>query len=238
MGGLDLSESVTLGAIVPDRPFWKQQLMVSLGDMASLLAPAKVVLCEGYPSGSRRSKAQWDSRVLEKIFSSKYPDVGYFSVGNSDDVVGDKMHLGEALTALTNGVETLRVIDRDARSEEEIKELVDDGCRVLRRRHLEAYLLDDEVLEALCDHLGKPELAPDVCAALAVAVQASIGRGNPPDDFKSAAGEFVVAARRLLSQPAGGNDRHSYLRDTVAPCLRPGMVAYEELREDVFGGTG
>jgi hypothetical protein len=162
--------------------------------------------------------------------------VGYFSVGNSDDVVGDKMHLGEALTALADGVETLRVIDRDARSDEEAQELVDEGCRVLRRRHLEAYLLDDEVLEALCGRLGKPELSADVCAALQAAQAASIGRGNPPDDLKSAAGEFVVAARRLLGQVTGGNDQHSYLRDTLAPCLRPGMASYDELRQDVFGG--
>jgi predicted ATPase len=236
MGGLDLSQPGRLAPVVPDRPFWKEQLAVSLGDMASLLAPKKVVLCEGYPSAGRRSKAQWDSRVLEIVFSSEFPDVGYFSVGNSDDVVGDKMHLGEALTALTDGVETLRVIDRDARSDEEVQELVDDGCRVLRRRHLEAYLLDDEVVEALCRQLGKPELSADLCAALQTAVAASIERGNPPDDLKSAAGEFVVAARRLLGQVAGGNDQHSYLRDTLAPCLRPGMASYDELREDVFGG--
>jgi predicted ATPase len=237
MGGLDLGKPVSLAPIVPDRPFWKQQLVVSLGDMASLLAPAKVILCEGYPSASSRSKARWDSRVLEKIFSSEFPDVGYFSVGNSDDVVGDKMHLGEALTALTDGVETLRVIDRDARSDDEIQELIDDGCRVLRRRHLEAYLLDDQVLEALCERLGKPELAADVLAALATALAASVERGNPADDLKSAAGEFVVAARKLLGQTTGGIDQYSYLRDTVAPCLRPGMGAYEELRDDVFGGT-
>ena len=236
MGGLDIGQPVFLEPIVPDRAFWKQQLTVALGDMASLVAPAKVVLCEGYPVGGRRSRAQWDSRVLETIFSVEFPDVGYFSMGNSDDVVGDKMHLGEALTALTDGVETLRVIDRDARSEAEIEEMINDGCRVLRRRHLEAYLLDNEVLDELCNRLGKPEQSADLRAALASALKASIEeRGNPADDFKSAAGQFVNAARKLLGQTTGGSDQHSYLRDTIAPCLRPGMTAYEELREDVFG---
>jgi AAA domain len=235
LGAVSPGQAEVVEPSTPDRPFWTRQLRVALGDFAALLAPSRVVLCEGYPSTTTNSNAQWDSAVLERIFADRYPDVGYFSVGNSHDVVGDKMHLGEALIALTDGVEVLRVVDRDARSEEEIQELEEDGCRVLRRRHLESYLLDYEVLDSLCEKVGQPEKSPELRAALDAALKASIDRGNPTDDFKKASSEFVTAARGLLGLVAGGNTPPAFLRDTVAPCLRPGMTAYEELRADVFG---
>ena len=236
LGVVDVTQVEVVEPSIPDRPFWTRQLEVALGDMAALLAPSRVVLCEGYPAAKKRSRAQWDSSVLERVFGERYPDVGYFSVGNSHEVVGDKMHLGEALTALTDGVEVLRVVDRDSRSNQEIEELRKDGCRVLRRRHLEAYLLDHEVLDALCETLGQPDKATELRGALDTALKDSVGRGHPPDDLKKASAEFVAAARKLLDCVAGGNEPHTFLRDTIAPCLRPGMTSYEELHADVFGG--
>ncbi len=236
LGAVDATQAEVLEPSTPDRPFWTRQLEVALGDFAALLAPSRVVLCEGYPAATTRASAQWDSSVLERVFSDHYPDVGYFSVGGSHEVVGDKMHLGEALITLADGVEVLRVIDRDARSEEEIQELNEDGCRVLRRRHLESYLLDYEVLDALCEKFGQLDKTTELRAALDKALKDSVDRGNPADDFKKASSEFVAAARRLLGPVAGGNTPSVFLRDTVAPCLRPGMATFEELREDVFGG--
>lgn len=235
LGTIDFEQPSLIGPSTPDRPFWARQLEVALGDLASLLAPSRVVLCEGLPAAKTRPSAQWDSSVLERIFAERYPDIGYFSVGNSHEVVGDKMHLGEALTTLADGVEVLRVIDRDARSAQEITELEEDGCRVLSRRHLESYLLDDEVLDAFCAEVGQPEKSPELRNALAAALQASVERGNPPDDFKRAAPEFVAAVRKILSLSAGGNEPPAFLRDSLAPCMAPGMAVYEELCSDVFG---
>jgi hypothetical protein len=45
----------------------------------------------------------------------------------------------------------------------------------------------------------------------------------------------VTAARRLLEIPAGGNTPPTFLRDTLAPLMVPGMEAYDELSRDVFG---
>jgi hypothetical protein len=100
---------------------------------------------------------------------------------------------------------------------------------------MESYLLDHEVLDALCEARAQADKKSALRQALADAVSASVNRGNDSDDLKSAAGEFVVEARRLLGIRDGGNDTRSFLRDTVAPCVRPGMVTYDELRVDVFG---
>jgi predicted ATPase len=235
LGSVDPTQAQVLLPSNPSRDFWKQQLTVALGDMAALVAPSRVVLCEGSPVTGNRSKARWDSQVLERVFSGEFPDVGYLSVGNSDDVVGDRMDVGSALATLADGVEVLRVIDRDGRSAEQIAELATTGCRVLRRRHLESYLLDGAVLDALCDERQMPDKKPQLQQALEDAIQQSIGRGNDADDAKSAAGQVVNTMRRDLGIRDGGGDTASFLRDTVAPCLRPGMTAYDELKTDVFG---
>lgn len=232
---LDPDAEISLAPATPGRAFWRRQLSVAVGDLAGLIAPERIVLCEGNPDARDRPKARWDQRVLDTIFGEHFPTVAFVSVGNSDDVVGDRMDLAQTVEALVDGVETLRVIDRDARSDHEVDELRERGTRVLSRRHLEAYLLDPEVLDKLCESEGKPELKNDLRAALAQALQESVDRGNPPDDYKAASSHFVTSARRLLDLTGGGNTPSTFLRDTLAPLLAPGMAPYEQLRVDVFG---
>ena len=50
LGVVDPKESVVVQPTTPDRPFWRRQFEVALGDLATLLAPSRVVLCEGYPA--------------------------------------------------------------------------------------------------------------------------------------------------------------------------------------------
>ncbi len=45
--GRDFDAPVTLQPVKPDRQFWKRILAVALDDMATLVAPATVVMCEG-----------------------------------------------------------------------------------------------------------------------------------------------------------------------------------------------
>ena len=87
------------------------------------------------------------------------------AAGNAHDVENDRLQLGERLTTLVDGVELVRLIDRDSMSDPEIAAAREQGVRVLRRRNLECYLLDDEVLAALCAEKGHPELAPDLISA-------------------------------------------------------------------------
>lgn len=237
---LDLSEAnpdepISLAPVEPDRAFWRRQLSVALGDLANLVAPRTVVLCEGSPDGRDRPRAQWDARVLEAIFGDTHVDVAFISVGNADDVIGDRMDVGSTIEAMVDGTQVLRVVDRDARSDGEIQDLLDVGCRVLRRRHLEAYLLDDEILDRLCEQVGRPDSKEELRQAMRDALASSQGRNNPADDYKSASGEFVTAARRILALPAGGNSPPVFLRDTVAPFVTPDTAAYRELKADIFG---
>jgi predicted ATPase len=234
--GQDFDQAVTLTPVPPSREFWNRVLKVALDDLADLVAPDRVVLCEGRPlDAANVAKAEFDARCYRRIFASDFPRTDFVSVGNALDVLQDRVELGRAIQTLVSGTVVVRVVDRDLRSEQELQDLQKTGTRVLTRRQLESYLLDRDVIQALCESVGHPEKCPDVLAALDKAVSKSVGRGNDHDDMKSAAGEFYVAARQMLALTSAGSTTEAFLADTLAPLLKPGMPAYSQLRSDLFG---
>ena len=116
--------------------------------------------------------------------------------------------------------------DRDHRSAGEIADLADAGVRVLSRRHLEAFLLDDEVLTALRAARRQPEKTDEVLRLKRAALKASVERGNDADDVKSAAGSAYTAITRTLQLTDAGNSTDASMSDTLAPLIQPGMAVY------------
>lgn len=236
-GGRDFDSPVVIAPAQVSRSFWRQALEVALDDVAGLIAPKRLVLCEGRPAKAPGDTgAEFDAACLRAIFAAEFPDTDFLSVGNSLEVSSDSMGVGRAFQTLVSGTETIRVIDRDDRSDEEVQNAIAAGIRVLSRRSIESYLLDEEILRKLCLNIGKGSEADNIITAKAAAMASSISRGNPPDDVKSAAGEIYNAAKRLLQLTQAGSNYRSFLRDTVAP-LVPGTSVYEQLRTDLFGAS-
>jgi hypothetical protein len=234
-GGL-FDDSAIVEPTIPNRAFWGKMLEVALDDLAALVAPAKVVLCEGKPLGpSRPDRAEFDAACYRKIFASEFPDVDFLSVGNSSDVQTDRLAIGTAIQALVTETEVIRVIDHDDMSEREVADQKKVGVRVLSKRHLEAYLMDDEILESLCEAHRQPGKFSDLKEAKKKAVEASVQRGNPVDDIKSAAGDIYTAAKRLLKLTSCGNTAEAFCRDTLAPLIQPATKMYNLLRQEIFG---
>ena len=72
----DFDNDVALGPTFIDRDLWKNILDVAMGDLADLVAPRRVVLCEGKPSSRRRKdRAEFDARCYRSIFAAEYPIV-------------------------------------------------------------------------------------------------------------------------------------------------------------------
>jgi hypothetical protein len=105
-------------------------------------------------------------------------------------------------------------------------------CRV---EIFESYLFDDEVLAALREQEGKKADLPAVIAARNSAITSSIGRGNPSDDLKKAAGDIFNSTRHILNLVGRGNDPRAFARATLAPLVKPGIALYSELRQAIFG---
>jgi predicted ATPase len=232
---VDFDQSQNLRPVAVDTAFWRRTLNVAFGDFATLVAPARVVLCEGDPQGGVRK--DFDAHCLRIIFAETHPDTEFLGVGNDLEVQSDARGIGHAVEALAPGTSVERLIDRDGRSDREVAEIEATGTRVLSRRNLESYLLDDEVLEALCTAEGRSTDWPTLQKAKADALlnSAAPPRNNPPDDLKATSGQIYTDARRVLGMTNAGNNNDAFMRDTLAPIVRPGMAVYEELRTSVFG---
>lgn len=235
-GGQDFDQPVVMRPSKPTRAFWESVLHVALDDLASLVAPREVVICEGNPAGPVPGKnAEHDARVYGTIFADEFPDVTFISAGNTKEVAGDFLGLAAALPKIAAGMKVTRLIDRDDHAPADVTTFNNDGVRVLSRRHLDAYLYDDEVLTALCDSVRKPANAPAVIAAKQKAVATTVAQGKPNDDIKSAAGIIYTDTKRILRLVQVGDNQMAFARNTLAPLIKPGMAVYAELKLDIFG---
>ena len=220
----------------PTRAFWENVLHVALDDLAKLVAPEEVIICEGNPAGVVPGKnAEHDATIYNHVFASEKPDIKFIAGGNNKDVAADRLGFVKALPLIAPGINVRRLVDRDDHAPADVARLQAEGVTTLSRRHLEAYLYDDEILVALCASVGKPQESSNVLAIKQGAVQASIARGNPPDDLKSAAGDIYTKTKQLLGMTAIGNDQMAFARNVLAPLVLPHTAIYQQLKRDIFG---
>jgi len=232
----DFDQPQTLEPHPINRVFWERTLRVALDDLADLVAPRRVVICEGHPVGPVNPKnVEFDARCYRTIFAEEFPDTQFLSAGGSNEVETDKFVLIEAIKALAKGVEIIRVVDRDDKSTAEIELLATQGVQVLSRRHIEAYLFDDEILSLLCTKFEKPQQISALLEAKQTAINNSVNRGNPEDDVKSAKCDIYKTAKQLLNLKGAGNTPDAFCRDTLAPLITPGTQVYADLKKDIFG---
>ena len=232
----DFDTSVVIEPATPGREFWKKVYRIALDDLSELLAPERVVICEGEPR-NRRAGANYshDARCYEKIFAEAFPETEFVPGGGAEDVVTDKRGVAYVLRCLTKGVTVWRLIDRDDRSKEEVEELVrrDSKIRVLGRRNLESYLFDDEVLRELAVRENADETTVENLLEQKRRVVAE-SRGAP-DDLKPCSGGIYNACKDILGLTGCGNDAKAFMRVTLAPLLTDDMGVCAELRRDIFG---
>jgi hypothetical protein len=229
--GANFDLPLALRPIEPSRPFWKRAMQIALDDLAGYVTPERVVLCEG---GRLEGGTDFDAECYNEIFQAEYPHVVFLGAGNADDIQNDPRGVGRLLSALAPGVRVNRVIDRDDRTDKEIRVLQTKQVRVLLRRTIESYLLDDSVLESVCEAFGQPELAPQLLAAKAEALRNSVANGGPADDLKRPAGDIYNAAKQLFPTRKLGSDKRAFMKGICAPLVRQGTPIYVALRRDVF----
>lgn len=220
----------------PTRRFWEQVLHVAVSDLAELVAPNQVIICEGNPITPVAGKnGQLDAEVYNEIFADEFPDAKFLSAGSSLEVLSDRLSLVAGISSIARGIAILRLIDRDDHSSADISNFNANGVRVLSMRNIESFLFHDDVLLALCEKFGKPELGSDLLKAKENAMMAAHGRGYAIDDVKPARGDIYVAAKRLLHLTAVGNDAVAFMKQILAPLVPTTRSVYSILRMDVFG---
>ena len=229
--GYDFDDVVNLKPTSCIGTIWDKLIEISLDDYAPYLSPKTIVFCEGSSIGNKRK--DFDARCYGNIFQLDYPEAMFYSLGSCNDVE-EKKTIIEFISKLSKSANIIRVIDRDDRSAEEINDAKNNGIKVLGRRHIESYLLDDEVLAKWCKSVGKESEIANVLKIKEECLIASVSRGNPIDDVKSAANEICTKVKKFLGIIACGNNGESIMRDTLAPLITKDMETYKQLKTAIF----
>jgi hypothetical protein len=225
-------EEVVLTPTVPDRAFWNRALTTAVGDIAELVAPEVIVFCEG-SNPTAALGAGTDAAIYQRIFAGQLPEVSFTSLGSSTVVVGEFGKAVSQLFSTIKGTRVIRLVDGDRHSSSERTDLLAQGVRALTRRHLESYLLDDEILSKLCTSVGRQDKVAELLQAKNSALAAAVAQGHAQDNIKKAAGSIRVSADRLIG--VGTQTTHGFMVDVLAPLVTPDTVTYRELKRDIFG---
>lgn len=220
--GHDFDGPVTISPSKPSRLLWKKIHEVTLDDIASLVSPRILYLCEGdrAASGAKRS---FDAQCYELIFGDKYPDVDFISVGGSSEIPA----IRHTMTTVTTGTEIRTIVDRDGLTPEEVIRRTSDSSQyVLAERDIENYLLSDEVIGLLCTKYADD---PDATQNMLAEKQKFLAAANSPDDVKSIAGQLFQHFKSLAHLAQPGSDRHQFLRDICAPLIVEGTSTFRDL---------
>lgn len=207
-------------------------MQLALDDFANFMAPQQIVFCEGNPNG--HANPSFDAQVYTQIFGGTHPDTAFVSAGSCSEVSNKENESVKMITQLLTYSQVIKVVDRDDLSPTEVANLFTKGVKTLGRRHIECYLLDDEIIKKLCLTVGHPELETDCLKAKSVKIAESVTRHNPVDDVKSASGPIMVELKRILGLTRCGNSTESFLRDTIAPLITPDTTVYKELEKAIF----
>ncbi len=230
--GYDFDEPVTITPSRCDSVLWNKILEITLDDFAPFIAPETIVFCEGSKQGKKRK--DFDARCYTNIFSKDYPSTLFYSMGNCDNVEKEQQII-EFVRRIAPKSRIIKIVDKDDMSTEEKADLAQEGVKALSRRHIEAYLLDDEVLKKWCISVGKEEKAEELLSIKKQAMEDSVNlRGNPRDDFKSAANDICTKGKKMLGITGCGNSGEMIMRDTLSKLITSDMAVYQELKNDIF----
>ena len=216
-GNKDFDGPVTITPSQIDRTVWQDMHEVVLDDLATLIAPNRIVLCEG-----KHGEDGLDAQCYNTIFARGFPDTLFVSTGGK----GEGQYYSAVIKAIVKA-EVVLLRDRDHLSDKKMDAERKTGKRVLSRAQIEDYLLDDEVLHNLCvKYSPNPELSfKDVLA---------LKEQQSKSDIKACANKIRMWTIQSLGVQNAGDTRVSFLQDTLAPLIQPRMQVYQELRRDIF----
>ena len=205
----------------PSSKLLSAAMSVALDDLASLLAPEVLVMCEGSQVSDRYR--EWDEQIYRHIFRDLHPGVEFKSSGGK----GELERAASIASVIAPGTLLLKLRDRDDLTQENRMRLLerDPNLRVLHLHSLESYLLDDEVLDALVRDRGAR--VENAIQMLRAARDETL---RPNGSAKGALGAVYQVARKVLSNTEGlGENASQFSADVLAKLITPEMRVRQEL---------
>lgn len=226
--GKNFNEPITITPSIPNRAFWANMYEVALDDLSSLVAPHRVIICEG---SKEKHVGAFDARCYNQMFADESPETLFISQGGAGEVVNSN-HLVTILQAIAHGIVVRKLIERDDMTDVERAHKIRQGIRVLNRRELEEYLYDPEVIHTFLRIAGCEETVVDnVLSQRETLLNGNLG----PKNVRDVSRKLFEAIRRLAGLSNLGNSREEFALQFLVPALVQTSSVYNELREDVFG---
>jgi AAA15 family ATPase/GTPase len=191
----------------------------------------RLVLCEGEGSDS-------DFRIYNTIFADLEPRVLFVSTRGSSQVYQAFQILTEVKHGISANFELLMVRDRDHefKSEQEILryESLNFGLKVLRRRAIEAYLFDPEIIEKLFKKykLRLTQNAKQSLTQLQLEIQAEAEAGETGSSYKF---RFKQVFETICNQDLYRKISEFDLNIVLAELVTSETLVYKELHQLIFG---
>ncbi len=205
----------------PSGKLLREAMSVALNDLAGLLAPEVLVICEGSQVSDRIPV--WDERIYRQIFSDLHPRVEFKSSGGK----GELERAAQIASVIAPGTRILKLRDRDTlTAETRTRHLESDpNLRVLKHHSLESYLLDDEILQVLVADRGSR--VEDAVGELKAARDRAV---LPDGSAKGALGVVFRVAKNVLGNTEGlGENSSQFSADVLAKLITPDMKVRQEL---------
>lgn len=219
----NFDESIMLKPQAASRSFWRGAYQVALDDLAALVAPTRIVFCEGdreKPSGG------FDAKCYSKLFEDDHGDTLFLSRGGASEVENSD-DLTAVIKEIVAGTEVLKLIDRDDMTEERRRALLADrpALRILGRRELENYLYDAAVLETFFRSHGLTGLSDSVRTLLVDPIK---GDARPNRQ------RMFMEAKKLIREEWLGRDSREFEMTHLVSALKSTESVYRELEQDIF----
>src|SRR5690606_25237415 len=135
------------------KSIWNKFFELALSDFSQLIAPKQIVFCEGTQKG--RKCSNFDAQIYTKIFEEKYHDTTFISIGSCSEIEDLENQSVKIVSNHLRYSKIIKFVDRDDKSAVEIAKLANKGIKTPDKRHIENYLLDEELIKKLCSEKGK-----------------------------------------------------------------------------------
>ena len=159
---INLSDKIELKPIDKNYNEWKEIFETALDDLTGLIAPKRIIYCEGRAELKDSYEKGLDAKVLNNIFNKKYPDTLFVSSGGNTELDYRSRIAIAILGKVFKDLEIWVFKDRDIASGGNVSEFdrqeyldgQENSFRVMKRWEIENYLFDKEILKADCDKKG------------------------------------------------------------------------------------
>lgn len=225
----DFDRSATITPSVPNRMFWENMYQVALDDLSFLVAPERIIICEG---STEKHVGSFDAKCYNQLFRDEFPETLFVSQGSAGEVVQSR-HLVGILKAVASGIDVTKVIDRDEMTDGERNAKIAQGIRVLGRRELEEYLFDPDVLRTFLRTAGCEQSVINGILRTRDSLVRSVGDSSK--NIKNVSRDLFEAIRRETGLQNLGNRRTEFALQFLVPALRETPKVYNEIRADVCG---